>query len=279
MSEYQYYEFQAVDRSLSTREMREIERLSSRVDLSPYRAAFVYNYGDFPARADDILSRYFDAMIYLANWGSKRLMFRFPESVINIDEIRQYCFPEMISLKTGKGYAVLDINFFDEESCTWIEGESWLPRLISLRHDLMRQDYRLLYLAWLKAIMLEPPDEKDENAYVHPPVPPGLKELSQPLSDFVELFELDNFLLHVAAEFSPNRKEITKDTFQNAISKLTMDECRDFLLRLASGEPNLSHALNMRLTEFIKGDHSGFSKEKEPLSVLALLENVERARE
>lgn len=88
MSEYQYYEFQAIDRSLTNREMGEIAQLSSRVDLNPYRAVFVYYYGDFRAKPENVLSRYFDAMIYLANWGSKRLMFRFPESVVNIDEIR-----------------------------------------------------------------------------------------------------------------------------------------------------------------------------------------------
>lgn len=279
MSEYQYYEFQTIDRSLSNREMGEIERLSSRVDLNPYRAVFVYNYGDFPAKPDNILSRYFDAMIYLANWGSKRLMFRFPESAVNIDEIRQYCFPDMISLKTSKGYAVLDIDLHDEESCSWIEGESWLLRFLSLRQDLMLHDYRLLYLAWLKAITLEPPDEDEKKPYPHPPVPPGLKDLSQPLIDFVELFELDTFLVRVAAELSPKRKEITKETLQNAVSKLTTVECRDFLLRLASGEPNLSHALNLRLREFIKREHGGPSKEKEPLPVLTLLENAERAKE
>lgn len=279
MSEYQYYEFQAIDRSLTKKEMGEIARLSSRVDLNPYRAVFVYNYGDFRAEPENVLSRYFDAMIYLANWGSKRLMFRFPESVVNIDEIRQYCFSRMISLKTGEGYAVLDLNYCEEEGCSWIEGEYWLPRFLPLRHDLMLQDYRLLYLAWLKAIMLEPPDENEKKTYTHPPVPSGLRDLSQPLSDFVELFELDPFLVQVAAESSPDHKEITKETLQNAVSKLPAAECRDFLLRLASGEPNLSHSLNLRLNEFIKLELDSPSKKREPLPVLTLLENAERAKE
>lgn len=169
------------------------------------------------------------------------------------------------------------MNFYDEESCSWIEGESWLPRFLPLRHDLMLQDYRLLYLAWLKAVMLEPPDEEEE--YLHPPVPPGLKDLSQPLSDFVELFELDTFLVREAAKLSPKRKEITKETIQTAVSKLPATECRDFLLRLASGEPNLSHALKLRLSEFIKQELGDPSKNREPLPVLTLLMNAERAEE
>jgi hypothetical protein len=98
MSEHQFYEFQAIDRPLSKKEMQEIARLSKRVDLTPYQAIFIYNYGDFPAEADEILAKYFDAMIYLANWGTRRLMFRFPESVVNINEIERYCFQNLISL-------------------------------------------------------------------------------------------------------------------------------------------------------------------------------------
>jgi len=55
MGEYQFYEFQALDRPLSKKEMQEIARLSSRGELTPYQAIFVYNYGDFPAEADEIL--------------------------------------------------------------------------------------------------------------------------------------------------------------------------------------------------------------------------------
>ena len=38
MSEYQYYEFQAIDRPLSKKELPEIARLSRRVELTPYQA-------------------------------------------------------------------------------------------------------------------------------------------------------------------------------------------------------------------------------------------------
>jgi len=47
MSEYQYYEFQSIDRVLTEKEMNEISMMSSRVELNPHRAVFVYNYGDY----------------------------------------------------------------------------------------------------------------------------------------------------------------------------------------------------------------------------------------
>jgi hypothetical protein len=47
MSEYQYYEFQALDRPLTQAEMVELRKLSSRVALTSTSAIFTYNYGDF----------------------------------------------------------------------------------------------------------------------------------------------------------------------------------------------------------------------------------------
>jgi hypothetical protein len=54
----------------------------------------------------------------------------------------------------------------------WIQGEGWLPQLMGLRDDLLRGDYRLLYLAWLKAITLE---EEILEEVPEPPVSPGLR--------------------------------------------------------------------------------------------------------
>ena len=61
MSEYQYYEFQAIDRPLHEAEQAEISRLSRRVTLTPRQAVFTYSYGDFPGNAIDVLGKYFDS--------------------------------------------------------------------------------------------------------------------------------------------------------------------------------------------------------------------------
>ena len=48
MSEYQYYEFQAIDKPLTETEQKKISSLSNRVELTAMTAKFVYNYSDFP---------------------------------------------------------------------------------------------------------------------------------------------------------------------------------------------------------------------------------------
>ena len=86
MSEYQYYEFQAVDRPLTPEEQAKVSSLSSRTTASAYSASFVYHWSDLPANEEDLLAKYFDALLYLANWGTSRLLFRFPRSAIETEQ-------------------------------------------------------------------------------------------------------------------------------------------------------------------------------------------------
>lgn len=47
MSEYQYYEFQAIDRPLSEADRAELEKLSSRAQVTSTSFTNEYNYGKF----------------------------------------------------------------------------------------------------------------------------------------------------------------------------------------------------------------------------------------
>lgn len=240
MSEYQYYEFQAIDRPLTEKEQRAVSRLSSRVDPHPRRAIFVYHWADFPARPKDVLAKYYDAMYYVANWGTTRIMFRFPKSLIDTRQIEPYCLDDCISCKTVGDYVVLDMFRSDEEGYFgWVEGEGRLDGLLPLRDDILQRDYRALYLAWLAGIDSAAVTEDTEE----PPVPPGLKELTPTLRRFVEVFHLDDALVHVAAEASPDRTAGSPSNLRQRIAALPREACDEWLLRLAQGEePHLSLA-------------------------------------
>lgn len=83
MSEYQYYEFQAIDRPLTAEEQGEIGSWSSRTHPTSTQAIFNYNYGDFPKSPEKVVEKYFAAMLYESNFGSKRLIFRLPCTIID----------------------------------------------------------------------------------------------------------------------------------------------------------------------------------------------------
>jgi hypothetical protein len=185
----------------------------------------------------------------LANWGSRQLLFRFPQSALDLEAVMAYCQPlivqDYLSVSTEGEYAILSVEFHDEEGQDWVEGTGWLPAMLTLRDDILRGDYRALYLAWLKVLEVDDP----LGSVLEPPVPSGLKQLSPALRTFVEFFEIDERLIQVAAKASGKRKAATDGLLGRALSQLSGKERDAFLLRLAQGDPHLSVELHRRLRE------------------------------
>lgn len=69
MSEYQYYEFQAIDRPLTEREMLGLRTHSTRAQITPTSFVNEYSWGSLKGDEDAWMERYFDAFLYLANCG------------------------------------------------------------------------------------------------------------------------------------------------------------------------------------------------------------------
>ena len=67
MSEYQYYEFQAVDRPLTSQEIAGLRAISNRARINSTSFVNVYNYGDFRVDPEALLEKCFDAFLYAAN--------------------------------------------------------------------------------------------------------------------------------------------------------------------------------------------------------------------
>lgn len=115
MSEYQYFEWQTVDRLLTEAEQVAVGRLSSHIEVSSSRAVVTYSWGDFRHDPRQVLMRFFDAHLYMANWGSRRLMFRFPAGLLSREAIEPYCVQDRITYKTIGEFDVLDIDLSEEE--------------------------------------------------------------------------------------------------------------------------------------------------------------------
>lgn len=78
MSEYQYYEFLAIDRPLTSEEMSELRVLSTRAHITPVSFTNEYNWGSFRGNPDKMMQQYFDAHVYVANWMTAVFMVRVP---------------------------------------------------------------------------------------------------------------------------------------------------------------------------------------------------------
>ena len=254
MSEYQYYEFQTIDRPLTAEQQAAMRKLSSRVELSATRAAFNYSYGDFRGEPLKVLEEHFDALLYIANWGSKQLAFRFPRGAIAAEQLEPYLLGDEESyvgdIHTTPQHLILNLETREEEGYGWIEGEGLLDPLIPLRAAILRGDMRALYLFWLRCAADQAEwvdaDEDAIDTLSEPPLPPGLGDMDPALQAFAEFFAVDHDLIAAAAEASASLTA-NDEPLEQWLTLLPEAERNDFLVRLARGEPHVDVALLRRL--------------------------------
>jgi hypothetical protein len=276
MSEYQYYEFQTVERLLNSQEQKEISKLSSRVQLTPKSAIFVYNYGDFRGEPKEVLSKYFDVMFYIANWGTWQLMFKFPQKLVSKKWFEPYLINHAITITETSEYLILDLTIDQDESIMgWVEGEGWLSRLLPLRDNLLAGDVRLLYLTWLKVAPHLVEYELPEDP-IEPPIPANLGQLSQPLKAFIELVELEPDLVEAAQQESCLQPSNSNPHLENWLSALSEAEKQEFLLKLVRREPHVDLQLINRLKE-LAGISQNFSPSTPGSRRLSQLEEIAEA--
>lgn len=242
MSEYQYYEFKAIDRVLTKAEMAALRAISTRAVITSTSFTNHYEWGDLKADPLQLLAEYFDAFVYVTNWGTRDFHLRLPLDSVDSKQLKTTLTGK--SVRTRSSGKSLIVSFESEvESDDWDDGNGWMGSLISLRSDLLRGDLRCLYLAWLHCAENE---EFSEDA-LEPPVPAGLAELSAPLNSLIEYLAIDEDLVQVAAAASaplhagPSRKELTawirglpekdKDTLLMVAALDPGELCRNELLR------------------------------------------------
>jgi hypothetical protein len=123
MSEYQYYEFQAIDRPLTEKEMGELRSYSTRARITPTSLVNDYSWDNFKGEEDAWMERYFDAFLYLANWGTHVLKLRLPTRLLDAKIASSYCAGERASVREKSGKVILTFASEDEEGGDWVDGD------------------------------------------------------------------------------------------------------------------------------------------------------------
>ena len=251
MSEYQYYEFAAIDGPISDEGLRYAQSCSSRASVSRVRWQNTYNFGDFHGSVDTLL-KYYDAHFYIANWGTVRLGLAFPKGAIAPEAIQPYLrggerYEDTLTVKESGNRRV--VYWERNEEGGWFEtgGDGLIDQLIGVREELMRGDYRALFLGWLADFIPDEWLDPGDGAVVMPPIPAGLNHLSPALAQLIEHFPPDPDALAVAAELS---QDDTRDRIPigAVLERLSATEMRTLLARVAEGgSPGVMAELN-RLT-------------------------------
>jgi hypothetical protein len=242
VSEYQYYEFLAVDRPLSEAQRAQLRALSTRAEITATRFTNEYQWGDFRGDPRKMMEQYFDAHLYFANWGTRRLMLRVPRAALDTKTAEQYLYGDTAASFTVTGEHLIIDLYADREPDDYWEETPDLGSMVGVRSELIAGDCRLLYLAWLFAVQH---DEVDDEA-TEPPVPAGLAELSAPLEAVVEFLEIDEDLIDIAMEASPDLGEDEPGGIGEWIVSLPAPAKDELLGRVASGEGVQVEALLLR---------------------------------
>lgn len=255
MSEFQYLEFYSADKALTNNQIKEISSWSNRSEVSKRRAVFTYSYADFPKDEEKVLVKYFDSFFYIANWGTTRLMFKIPKESSNYKEIKSYGIKVIDSFENGmKVYSkskhiLIDIYFSEEEGYGWLDEEqSWLSELQELRNDIIKGDFRALFLIWLHGIHLKYTYEDIglDFEIEKEKIPPNLKKLNDRLESLIELFGIDKDWIKAAAKYS---EDVDDRPNYSLISKLPKSVKDEFLAKILNGEVNLATKLQLELNK------------------------------
>jgi hypothetical protein len=237
MSEYQYYEFLAIDRPLSSSEMDHLRAISTRARITPVSFVNEYHWGHFKGNSIEFMRRFFDAHVYLANWGEALFMVRLPLEAIDEQTITAFCSTSHLTAEKLSHHWLLTWSLLgdteDYDPPDFVEETAWMARLAPLREELLRGDLRSLYIGWLKAVSTG--EVRDDDA--EPLALQGLGELTLPQQALAELLAVDQDLLAGAGIGNPPLQSAEVTTVMDTwLDQLDQTEVKKYLRLLLSGK-------------------------------------------
>jgi hypothetical protein len=141
-------------------------------------------------------------------------------------------------------HVIVRFRWDDDEGDDWIEGDGLLDPLLDARSELAAGDLRLLYLGWLLKIQLSGLDDEDADFEdggegladeVEPPVPAGLRQLSDSLASAAKFLRIDDDLIAVAAKASRPLVPVSDDRIADWVTALPASEKDKYLTMVAEG--------------------------------------------
>lgn len=278
MSEYQYYEFAAIDRRLTAVEMAQLRKVSTRGRISA--AGFVnhYEWGGLKADPADWMRRYFDAFVYTANWCSCQLSLRVPLATFRKTDLKPFAARHSLTIDASDEHWIITWRLDESENHDRFgmdDGSGWMGRLAPLRDELLRGDLRSLYLGWLASAA------RFRNDVLEPEPPAGLSDLTPTQQALIEFIEIDPDLLAAATIGSPQTEP--NDSVQAAsidtwLTSWSRDEMAATLKLMALGKGHeAERQIRTRHAAWLKAQRPGSTKSATRRSLAQLRELAQSA--
>ncbi|PNU19886.1 hypothetical protein C2E25_10070 [Geothermobacter hydrogeniphilus] len=237
MSEYQYLEFLAVDRPLTEREMDHLRAVSSRAQITPVSFVNEYNWGGLKANPRDFMRHFFDAHLFVANWGDAIFMLRLSREAIDRKTLKAFCSSPHLEFEKLPEHWLLTWSLGETEvydRFDYVEGPGWMTRLAPLREELLRGDLRSLYIGWLRAVTTEETDPDE----LEPLALDGLDQLTAAQQALAEFLEVDiDLLAGAGGDSSAKQKNAEDDAALDLwLDELPRAEVRGYLRQMLAGQ-------------------------------------------
>ena len=250
MSEYQYYEFQAIDRPLSDADRQALRELSTRARITATSFTNEYHWGDLKADPVRLMERWFDLHLYLANWGTRRLMIRLPQRLVARSWLARFlrgADGDMVRVRESGENLIVDIHNDDDEPHYSYEEDNTdcLAAIAPLRADVLAGDWRMFYLLWLTAVESGRLNDGDTEPL------PGIGPLTGALKAFADFFGIDADLVQAAAE-SPLHAgggDLSEAEVRVLVAAIPDPEKTALLCRLVAGDPHIAAELGRKVRD------------------------------
>ncbi|MDN3522014.1 hypothetical protein [Halomonas ramblicola] len=232
-------------------DQRALRAISSRARISSTSFTNHYEWGNLKADPTRLLQRYFDLHVYVAIWGSKRLLIRLPTTALFLTDLDAFQLNECDLLEvrqTPEGW-LIDIDAEADEESEWDEfddGSGWMGALAGLRQELLSGDLRLFYLCWLWAVQLGYIREEALEPL------PGIGPLTPSQRALAEFMALDPMLVEAAAE--SGEKAPAGSEIEGFVASLPLQEKDALLRRLLEGDGSVAAELQRRLRQHGQAD-------------------------
>jgi hypothetical protein len=194
MSEYQYFEFLAIDRPLTPDEMAELRAISTRAQITSVSFTNEYHWGDFKGRPEVLMERFFDAHVYVANWMTAVFMVRLPIDALDEATAEAVKVRHSLDVSAAGAHWILTWRLDESENQDRFgseDGHGWMARLAPVRDELLRGDLRSAYIGWLGAVSRGGMDDDDTE----PLSAAGMGSLTTAQRTLAEFLEVDKDLL------------------------------------------------------------------------------------
>jgi hypothetical protein len=280
MSEYQYYEFLAIDRPLTSEEVSALRALSSRAHITPVSFTNEYQWGNFKGNPDDLMRRFFDAHVYVANWMTAIFMVRVPIDAISKKTTNAVMIDNVLDFEATQAHWVITWSLNESENYDRFgmeNGRGWMARLAPVRDELLHGDIRSLYIGWLAGVTAQMMDDDDLE-----PLPMGgLGSLTAAQQALAEFLEVDQNLLAGAGMGTPDSQDEapSQEEMDDWLGGLPQDEVTAVLKLLLAGQgQQAERTLKNRFAAWWRGLR-GDRTEAPRRTVGALRENAESAKQ